>query len=130
MAKAAVEFPAGSLWPYKLTIGLLQLCLDRGLNLQTTTPALSVFPGNRSGWVVTTPRGQIHAAKIVFATNAFTSALVPELKDKIIPKRGECSAIVPTKTFSGPGRLTHTYSFRYGLDVRLHLTWEQVYLDD
>jgi glycine/D-amino acid oxidase-like deaminating enzyme len=122
MAKAAVEFPAGSVFPYKLTIGLLRLCLEQGLNLQTKTPALSVRPGNQSGWIVTTPRGEIHAAKVVFATNAFTSTLVPELKGKIVPKRGECSAIVPTKAFSGPGKLTHTYSFRYGLDVRV--LWE------
>lgn len=113
-AHAAARFPAGSLWPYKLVLGLLQICISRyGVNLQTNTPVRAVKQVGET-WKAETDRGSIIAAKIVFATNAFTSTLLPEFKDKIAPFRGQCSAIVPTKWYSGPKMLPCTYSFTWG----------------
>ncbi|KIJ24528.1 hypothetical protein M422DRAFT_274673 [Sphaerobolus stellatus SS14] len=113
-AQAAAIFPAGSLWPYKLVTGLLQICISRhGLNLQTTTTVKAVkAEGNM--WKVETDRGNIIATKVVYASNAFTSTLLPEFEGKLTPFRGQCSAIVPTKPYSGPNMLSHTYSFRWG----------------
>ncbi|KAF8590750.1 FAD dependent oxidoreductase [Ramaria rubella] len=113
-AHAAAIFPAGSLWPYKLVLGLLQICISRyGLNLQTTTRVRAVHSSD-GAWLVETERGTIAGQKVVYATNAFTATLLPEFKDKITPFLGQCSAIVPTKPYSGDKILTHTYSFRWG----------------
>jgi len=113
-AHAAATHPASSFWPYKFVTSLLRLCIDRfSLNLQTNTPVLSVVPSGDGNWVVETGRGSVLAAKVVFATNAYTSTLLPEFTDKIIPIRGQCSAVVPTIPYSGERVLTHTYSLRW-----------------
>ncbi|KAE9397072.1 FAD dependent oxidoreductase [Gymnopus androsaceus JB14] len=108
-------FPGASLWPYKLVAHLLKLCIDKfGLNLQTTTPVTSVKPGTSSGWILETPRGNITAEKVVYATNAYTATLLPEFLGCIVPGQGQCAAIVPTKSFSGKGMLAHTCCYRFG----------------
>lgn len=64
-------------------------------------------------WPVQTPRGTIHARKIILATNAFTSGVAPQYSKAIIPCKGLCTAIQP-----GPGapyrRLPETYAIRHG----------------
>jgi glycine/D-amino acid oxidase-like deaminating enzyme len=113
-ACAAARHPAGSIWPYKFVTSLLRLCIDRfSLNLQTNTPVLSVSPSGNGNWIVETERGSVKAAKVVFATNAYTSTLLPEFTDKIVPTRAQCSVVVPTKAYSGERLLTHTYSLRW-----------------
>ena len=110
-AYAAAMYPAGSIWPYKFVASLLRLCIDRfSLNLQTNTPVLSVSPSGDGNWIVETERGSVKAAKVVFATNAYTSTLLPEFTKKIVPIRGQCSVVIPTKAYSGERLLTHTYS--------------------
>lgn len=44
-------------------------------------------------WLVTTPRGSIKAAKIVFASNGYTAGIAPEYARKIVPCRGICARI-------------------------------------
>jgi glycine/D-amino acid oxidase-like deaminating enzyme len=113
-AYAAAEYPAGSFWPYKFVTSLLRLCIDKfSLNLQTNTPVISVSPSGDGNWIVETGRGSVKAAKVVFATNAYTSTLLPEFTDKIVPIRGQCSVVIPTKPYSGERILTHTYSLRW-----------------
>lgn len=113
-AYAAARHPAGSFWPYKFATSLLRLCIEKfSLNLQTNTPVLSVSPSGDGSWIVMTERGSVKAAKVVFATNAYTSTLLPEFTDKIVPTRGQCSVVVPTKAYSGERLLSHTYSLRW-----------------
>ena len=54
-----------------------------------------VSEGQQKKWRVETQRGAIETDKVVFATNAYSQALVPELKDLIVPMRGES---VPAQT--------------------------------
>ncbi|KIY72603.1 FAD dependent oxidoreductase [Cylindrobasidium torrendii FP15055 ss-10] len=116
-AVAAAEFPAASLWPYKLVTALIKLCIDKhGLNVQTNTPVRSVSEAEGDAWLLKTDRGDLKADKVVYATNAFTATLLPEFIGRIAPYRGQCSAVVPTKPFSGSKMLTHTYSHRYGVN--------------
>ncbi|KAF9025723.1 DAO-domain-containing protein [Hymenopellis radicata] len=116
-AQAAAEFPAASLWPYKLVIHMINLCITKyGMNAQTNTPVRSVTEAPGGGWNLATDRGTLKTEKVVYATNAFTATLLPEFLGRIAPYRGQCSAVVPTKPFSGPNILTHTYSHRYGLN--------------
>ncbi|ETS81355.1 hypothetical protein PFICI_06357 [Pestalotiopsis fici W106-1] len=96
-AKGCITYPAGHLHPYKLLMHLLSKALDMGVNLQTHTCVkhVTTTPDDDGYATVTTDRGKVRAKQIVYATNAYTAALLPELKDKIIPVRGTCCRIVP-----------------------------------
>lgn len=92
---------------------LLQRAVDRGVNLQTKTPVLSVSdtPSKEGYYTITTSRGPLLAKKIVFATNAYTSSILPSYDQKIVPVRGICSRIITPTT---PPYLPNTTSVRYG----------------
>ncbi|KAF2264173.1 FAD dependent oxidoreductase [Lojkania enalia] len=88
---------AGSLWPYKLVTSILEkLVKDGKLNLQTTTPVTQITSSD-SGHVIHTARGEISSRTVILATNGYTSALLPEFADLIVPVRGEMSALFPPK---------------------------------
>lgn len=111
-AHAAAVHPTSSFWPYKFVTSLLRLCIGKfSLNLQTNTFVSSVSPSDDGRWIVETGRGSVKAAKVVFATNAYTPSLLPEFSGKIVPVRGQCSAVIPTKSYSGERLLTHSYLF-------------------
>ncbi|KAI4604221.1 hypothetical protein KJ359_000352 [Pestalotiopsis sp. 9143b] len=101
-AKAATTFPAATLWPYKFILHLLSDLVAKGVNLQTNTPVTKVSESADADgyWTVTTSRGEIKTKKVVFATNAYTSGLLPEYSQIIRPVRGTCSRI--TVGNSGP----------------------------
>ena len=80
----AVTYPAHTQNPYLLVCRMLELCLEKGLNLQTNTAALEVrqtsSPGGKElRWQVSTDRGTVNARKVVLATNGYTNALLPDL---------------------------------------------------
>ncbi|TVY84362.1 Gamma-glutamylputrescine oxidoreductase [Lachnellula suecica] len=107
-------FTAASVWPYKLMMSLLKIAVSKGLNLQTHTPVTAVSPTpTASGtWTAYTPRGAISAKQVIFATNGYTSTLLPEYEGKIVPCRGICSRIVcPAET--RPPQLDKTYCIRF-----------------
>lgn len=91
---------------------LLRRAISAGANLQTHTPVVSVSEsaGDDGRWTVTTPRGAIRAKWVVFASNAYTSAIAPEYKDRIVPVRGTCSHIVTPNPPVNP--LLSSYSLR------------------
>lgn len=110
----AISYEAGSLSPYKFVIGMLQLCLQMKLNLQTETPVMAIkrLEDGESGWIVKTERGLIKASKVVLATNGYTAHLYPKFQGVIVPLRGHM-----TVQRSGSGipktGLSETYSFIY-----------------
>ncbi|PYH36189.1 sterol homeostasis protein ARV1 [Aspergillus neoniger CBS 115656] len=101
------------LWPYKFIIHLLRQAVSAGVNLQTHTPVTQVseFPDDEGRWMVTTDRGSIRAKWVVFSTNAYTSSIAPEYKNKIIPVRGFCSRIVVPNP--PPSPLERSYMLRF-----------------
>lgn len=111
-AKGCFSYTAGHIWPYKLVLHLLKLAISQGVNLQTHTPVekVSSTRDHRGYWTVTTPRGSISAKTIVYASNAYTSAILPEYKNAIVPVRGVCSRIV-TPTGKSP-HLPNSYIIR------------------
>lgn len=72
---------------------LIRLILAAGVNLQTYTPVTSVQSDPQGGYTVTTPRGTIHAGKVVYANNAYVSGILPQYKKNIIPCKGICCRI-------------------------------------
>lgn len=111
-ARGAVSYRAGSLSAYKLVIGILKLAVEKGLNLQTETPALRLkkHKEDKVRWIVETPRGNTQADKVLLATNGYTAYLYPPLQGIIVPWRGHMTALRPGSLISQadhPG----TYSF-------------------
>jgi glycine/D-amino acid oxidase-like deaminating enzyme len=119
---AVVTSIAARVWPYKLVAHILQELLVssdlRGsFNLQTLTPAESIQPTSDGKWLVKTPRGDIVAKNIALATNAYTSHLLPDFADLIVPCRGQMSALIPLPSLSGENRLKTSMGFEGdGLD--------------
>ncbi|KAI1265499.1 FAD dependent oxidoreductase [Xylariaceae sp. FL1019] len=107
-----ISYEAGSIHAYKFTIGVLKLCLAKGLNLQTSTPATSVEQLPDGRWKVETPRGVISAKKLVMATNGYTAHLLKKFQGVIIPLRGHVTAQRPGLKMPQMG-LRYTYSFLY-----------------
>jgi glycine/D-amino acid oxidase-like deaminating enzyme len=119
---AVVTSIAARVWPYKLVAHILQELLVssdlRGtFNLQTLTPAESIEPTEDGRWLVKTSRGNITAKNIALATNAYTSHLLPDFADLIVPCRGQMSALIPLSSISGSNRLKTSMGFEGdGLD--------------
>lgn len=119
-AVGSFRYPAGSISAYKFTIGLLKICLSKGLSLYTNTAAHSVEaihapPPGGSRYQVLTPERAISTNHIIFATNGYTAHLIPQLQGKIVPLRGQVTAQKPGPRLQErkPGGLETTYSFIY-----------------
>lgn len=119
---AIVQRHAASMWPYKLVCWVLErLLAEHGaeaFNLQTNTPVTAVTREGDEGegeekkakkekeegegegqgqqrWVVHTPRGRVVASRVLLATNAYTSRLLPAFADLVVPVRGQVGALLP-----------------------------------
>lgn len=118
-AGAIVQSKAASLWPYKLVSWILEnllssKSLEGSFNLQTTTPVTHLQKVDDGSWIVHTARGMIATNKVLLATNAYTSYLLPEFSDLIVPVRGEMSSLIPPKSTRPAAineSLTYSYSF-------------------
>jgi glycine/D-amino acid oxidase-like deaminating enzyme len=107
---AVVQKNAASLWPYKLIAWMIEKLLagnnaraDLGLasfNLQTKTPVNHIQSLEDGTWIVHTDRGMVAANKVLLATNAYTSHLLPEFSDLIVPVRGQMSSLTPPPSLS------------------------------
>jgi glycine/D-amino acid oxidase-like deaminating enzyme len=112
---------AAQLWPYKFVTGLLARLLEKtSINVQAHTPVISVAQSHDGSSLAFTPRGTIHAKRVVFATNAYTSGIAPLYADTIVPVKGTCSHIkTPKDTQCPPPHLTQTYGLSFGgTDIR------------
>ncbi|EME44900.1 hypothetical protein DOTSEDRAFT_70819 [Dothistroma septosporum NZE10] len=117
---AIVTNVAARMWPYKFVSRILEdlvtsTKLQGTFNLQTLTPVTKLAPAaeefDADRVLVTTNRGIIKAKKVVLATNAYTSHLLPGMSDLIVPCRGQMSALVPFPSISGEDRLKTSYGF-------------------
>ena len=114
---ATLSACAGSLWPYKLIAFILEKLIREGcLNLQTKTPVTRIEPCTENakglttelGQILHTPRGIVKARHVILATNGYTSHLLPEFADLIVPERGVMTALVPPAKSK---RLENSYGF-------------------
>ncbi|KAL7928949.1 FAD dependent oxidoreductase [Trichoderma chlorosporum] len=128
---AVVQRNAASLWPYKLVAFVLELLLAAGgFNLQTNTPVIDLKKADEpvglcspqfgadeaasTGWIVHTTRGNISARHVLLATNAYTSHLLPQFADIIVPVKGQLSSLKPPppqQPAKGPLNIGHTFYF-------------------
>jgi glycine/D-amino acid oxidase-like deaminating enzyme len=97
---AFVQANAASLWPYKLVCWTLEnlLITKENFNLQTNTPVTSLQKVEADdSWILHTSRGMVAAKNVILTTNAYTSHLLPKMKDLIVPVQGEMSSLLPPK---------------------------------
>ncbi|KAL9087659.1 MAG: hypothetical protein Q9165_006583 [Trypethelium subeluteriae] len=112
-ALGAFEYEAGSIHAYKFTHGILKLALQKGLNLQTNTPAISMTKlptDNKRRWKIETIGGSILAQDVILAMNGYTAHLYPPLQGSIVPLRGQ---VTRQRLGSSLPLLSRTYSFIY-----------------
>lgn len=112
-ALSCLSYNAARLSPYKLVTHLLEKALLHGVHLQTFTPVTSVSPTHKDlenyRWLVHTARGSVKSKTVIYATNGYTSALVPGMKDKIVPVRGIVARLAGTNA----PKLTNSYLMRF-----------------
>ncbi|ELR01846.1 hypothetical protein VC83_06331 [Pseudogymnoascus destructans] len=118
---ALVQKPAASLWPYKLVAWMLEQLLERtssspevSFNLQTKTPVTHIQSLADGRWIVHTDRGMVTANKVLLATNAYTSHLLPHFGDLIVPVRGQMSSLIPPPSISPRTGKPLSYTNSYG----------------
>jgi glycine/D-amino acid oxidase-like deaminating enzyme len=86
----------GGLWAARIVFALLEEAIGAGVTLRTQTRVLSVSgPGTSGKWLVETDRGVVRAAHVVYATNAYTSSLLPEFNSVINPYRNQVVMTAP-----------------------------------
>ncbi|KAJ7509637.1 FAD dependent oxidoreductase [Mycena galericulata] len=101
-----VHSPGYNVWPLKFATQLFNEAntttqkLDLRLHTRTPVTHVSFLPLDASSpssfsprWVLSTPRGPIHCAYVVHATNAYASHLLPHLASEIVPVRGQVIAL-------------------------------------
>jgi len=69
---------AGALHPLAYARGLAGAAMRLGTRVHTASPVTRIARVN-DGWTATTPRGEVRAQQVVLATDAYSSALWPEL---------------------------------------------------
>lgn len=84
----------GNLHPLNYTLGLAEAAQKAGAQICGQTPALSL---TREGavQVITTPKGEIRAAKVLLCTNGYTDDLAPPLARTVVPVRSVQVATAP-----------------------------------
>jgi glycine/D-amino acid oxidase-like deaminating enzyme len=105
----SMSFEAHTQNPYLLVCRMLELGLEKGLNLQTNTLVTQVVKDGDS-WVVESERGTVKAKKVVLATNAYTNTLHAVLAATkfLVPARNQVAAFRPGKNIEGHPTLQKT----------------------
>ncbi|KAK8855066.1 oxidoreductase ordL [Apiospora arundinis] len=93
----AITYAGHTQNPYLTVCAILELGLEKGLNLQTHTMALKLAQVSDRTWKVETDRGTVKGSKVVLATNGFTPALHPGFASTrfLEPVRNQASAVRP-----------------------------------
>jgi len=116
---AFVQKHAASVWPYKFVSWILERLLTANessapsFNLQTNTAVTRLQKTDDGSWIVHTERGMIATKKVLLTTNAYTSFLLPEFRDLIVPVRGEMSSLTSPRTMK-PGTDNPPLEYSYG----------------
>ncbi|KAK1147551.1 hypothetical protein N8T08_000893 [Aspergillus melleus] len=116
-ARGIIAGRAGAIWPYKFVTGVLDRLRHRfpdNLLIETNTPVLRLDDtgAKKHRYSVITGRGTIKTRHIIHCTNAHVGHLVPGLRGRIYPIRGQMSAQSPGQRFLSQGA-KHSWLFNY-----------------
>ncbi|EGP83060.1 uncharacterized protein MYCGRDRAFT_50896 [Zymoseptoria tritici IPO323] len=106
----AIQTPAGAFWPYRLITGLYSLLLTQyptRFSIDTRTPITVITHSPTTNpthpYTLTTPRGPVHATKVIHCTNGWAGHLLPGMRGKIYPIRGTMSVQSPSPSLPREG---------------------------
>ncbi|KAI1337604.1 FAD dependent oxidoreductase [Xylariaceae sp. FL0016] len=115
-ALGAYEWEAGSSHPAKLAQWLLRSCVERGVEMFTHCPVISISEAHEQHRRrLETSRGTLGAKTVIHCTNAHAAHLLPQLAPFMTPNRAQAHAIVPPAELSGTKLPKSTMSLRHGL---------------
>jgi len=80
---ALLDERAGTIQPLAYARGLAAAAIAAGAAIHTATPVEAVSDEG-SAWRLRTPRGSVHAPRVIVATNAYTSAVWPEVRGELV----------------------------------------------
>lgn len=134
-ARGVIAGPAGALWPYKFVTGVLTRLLadfPDDFRVEENTPVTAIHDDTATNdlkYKVETSRGTIAAQHVIHCTNAHVSHLVPGLRGRIFPVRGQMSAQTPGDNFPNQAA-DHSWLFNYdrGFDYMTQLPEGQMML--
>lgn len=72
---------AGTIQPLSYARGLARAAIGAGARIFTQSPAVAMGREG-AGWRIETPSGSVTAAQVVFATDAYTRHLMPEIRNQ------------------------------------------------
>lgn len=81
---AILDKRAGTIQPLEYCHGLMLAAKKAGAKIYTGTPAFDIFNVNGT-WYIKTEKGLLKANKVLIATNAYLSNILPELKPTFTP---------------------------------------------
>ncbi|KAJ0415431.1 FAD dependent oxidoreductase-domain-containing protein [Aspergillus carlsbadensis] len=123
-ARGIIAGPAGAIWPYRFVTGILAHLKEKfpqDLVIETNTAVIGIEENSITGdnnnnnslrYLVQTPRGPIRARHVIHCTNAHASHLIPGLRGRIYPVRGQMSAQHAGNKFPFQGT-EHSWIFNY-----------------
>ncbi|KAJ5812033.1 hypothetical protein N7474_008334 [Penicillium riverlandense] len=134
-ARGVIAGPAGALWPYKFVTGVLSRLLEeypQDFLVEEHTAVTAIHNTSSTKelrYKVETSRGTIFANHVIHCTNAHVSHLVPGLRGRIFPVRGQMSAQTPGDRFPCQAK-EHSWLFNYerGFDYLTQLPGGQMML--
>jgi glycine/D-amino acid oxidase-like deaminating enzyme len=92
--RAMLDARGGDVHPLNYARGLARAALAAGAEIYGGTRATSL---SRDGarWRIETPRANVHADKVLLATNGFTDDLWPDLRQTVVPLFSSIAATAP-----------------------------------
>jgi glycine/D-amino acid oxidase-like deaminating enzyme len=107
-AVGVITGPAGALWPYRLVTRVFESLLsnhEKRFSIETHTAVRSITKevSRPCHYQVVTGRGTISARHVVHCTNGYVGHLLPKLRGKIFPLRGQMTVQNPGRCFLNNG---------------------------
>jgi glycine/D-amino acid oxidase-like deaminating enzyme len=93
-AGAMLDARGGDLHPLSYARGLARAAMAQGARIHGGTRAMTIRRDG-AGWHVTTPAGAVRANQVVLATNGYTDALWPRLRESVVPVFSSIAATAP-----------------------------------
>ncbi len=82
-AGALLDARAGTIQPLAYARGLAGAAIKAGARIHTGSPVVAVIDAG-THWRLDTPHGRVEAAQVIVATNAYTSAVWPEIRTELV----------------------------------------------
>ncbi|GMK53416.1 hypothetical protein CspeluHIS016_0100020 [Cutaneotrichosporon spelunceum] len=117
-AVQANRIPGASWHPHKGVTAFLRLALaseTADVRFYSWAPVAG-FSSNADGTVTVdcAARGNVRTRNVIFATNAYTQHVLPELKDILVPVQSHSALVTSPATYAGPRALQTTFGVEAG----------------